>query len=357
MPINQDARPAETLNAESLQTYLRQHYSHLEERLTAIQQFRGGYSNLTYRLDFGDHSVVLRRPPFGPRAAKAHDIAREFHVLSALRPVFAQAPRPLHLCTDEAVIGAPFYLMEFVPGTILRANQQRIHQSPPPEVMKQASQHLITTLAKLHQVPLGVGLLKLGHSSGYVQRQVEGWIQRFERAKTKNIGSSQRISSYLLDKLPEEFTRVRNPALIHNDYKFDNLVFADERFEEVKAILDWEMCTVGDPMMDLGLTLAYWAHPEEVEEMPFLGMNQTHLAGCLRRPALVAAYSDSSGTQLPDMLYYYIFGNFKIAGIVQQIYARYVRGHTRDERFADLGQVVNYLLLRAERALASGTIG
>jgi len=279
-------------------------------------------------------------------------MAREFNVLTGLAPVFAKAPKPLFLCTDEAIIGAPFYLMECVEGEIIR--QQKNATSPLSSKQRsQASSALISTLAELHSVDISKSqLADLGKPAGYVNRQVEGWIGRFDRAKTDNVSFPEGLTEYLRNEQPSD----HSGALVHNDYKFDNVVFRPGNYQEVTAVLDWEMCTVGHPLLDLGLTLAYWAHEEEVTEMPFLGMNATHLPGCWRRSELVSAYAKTSNLNTSDLLYPFVFGNFKIAGIVQQIYARFAAGHTKDPRFAKLHHVVNYLMMRAARAVSVGSI-
>ena len=355
-PITQSCRTGEALATGQLAAYLI-HTLAGNPQLLHVQQFTGGYSNLTYRIDLTDRSLVLRRPPFGPRSPRAHDMVREYGVLKALQSVFAKAPSPILLCEDEAILGAPFYLMELVEGPILRQRADGESSVPAPKQLAFASQALIATLAQLHALDLTPTLAALGRPEGYVQRQVEGWISRFERARTPDVAAPHSVVEYLTGpELRAATTREGATALIHNDYKFDNLIFEDEHFQHVRAVLDWEMTTVGDRWLDLGLSLAYWAHADEVKEMPFLGMNLTHLPGCYRRGELLTAYANEANIEVPEMTYYYVFGNFKIAGIVQQLYARYVAGHTQDPRFSQLGKVVNYLLLRAERALVNGTI-
>ena len=357
----QDCRPGEELDLGRLRAFLSAQ-DLTPGTLSAVRQFRGGYSNLTYLLAFRQnpattpHHLVLRRPPFGPRAAKAHDMGREYRALRgfaeasqdnvALRGL---APEAHLYCDDESVIGAPFYLMSYVEGVTLR-------QPGGPVLAKakaaQASASLVQALARLHGIEVGgTGLAELGRPEGYVGRQVEGWIGRYERARTPDVSALHELADYLRTEQPADLPG----ALVHNDYKFDNVVFAPGDYTRVAAVLDWEMATIGNPLMDLGLTLAYWAHAEEVTEMPFLGMNGTHAPGMLRREGLVEAYAKTYETppvrSLTEMQWYYVFGNVKIAGIVQQIYARYVAGHTRDKRFRDLGKVVDYLLIRARRAL------
>ena len=367
----QTARPGEALDLGTLQTFLREALPSAPP-LRHVRQFERGFSNLTYLLELGGgdageagtpQRLVLRRPPFGPRSGKAHDMLREHRVLTGLQQLFPAtdgrpglAPVPLAVCGDAAVLGAPFYLMSFVDGEIVR-------QPGGPVLAKAdartASEALARALARLHDADLADSpLVALGRPEGYVERQIEGWIGRYERARTPDVAELGALSDYLRAERPAD-----GPAtLVHNDYKFDNVVFAPRDYTRVAAVLDWEMCTVGDPLMDLGLTLAYWAHAEEVAEMPFLGVNGTHLPGMMRREELAAVYAAArgeatgpagavTGVGLGGLTYYFVFGNVKIAGIVQQIYARYVGGHTRDPRFKNLGHVVNYLLRRAARVL------
>ena len=349
--LTQNSRQGEAINLPRLSAFLKESEIGIQS-LLHVEQFKNGFSNLTYRLDTDQGQFVLRRPPFGPRAAKAHDMEREFNVLTGLTPVFAKAPNALLMCTDETIIGAPFYLMECVDGNIIR-HQPRQQNPLRPGQRDEACGALIATLADLHEVDLSRSpLSNLGKPEGYVSRQVEGWIGRFERAKTNNV----ELSTNLIHYLRTEQISDHPGALVHNDYKFDNIVFAGEDYNQVAAVLDWEMCTIGHPLLDLGLSLAYWAHEEEVAEMPFLGINATHLPGCWRRNQLVSAYAKTSNLTTTDLLFPYVFGNFKIAGIVQQIYARYAAGFTKDPRFAQLHHVVNYLMMRAERALSVGSI-
>ncbi len=341
------------VDTNSLHAFLQQHYPGYTHIL-GLTPFTSGYSNLTYTLTTNLGSVVLRRPPHGPRTGAAHDVVREYKVLQAVKEVFNKAPQPLLLCEDEQVLGAPFYLMELVSGSIIRSQSSGATLKLAPATRTQACTALITTLAQLHALPIASNALaQLGKPTGYIHRQVEGWATRFAKAKTDNVSDVHGVLSYLRQHMPPDD---HTGALIHNDYKFDNIVFDSDDYSRIVAVLDWEMTTVGHPLMDLGLTLAYWAHPEEVVEMPFLGVNATHLPGCLRRTQLVSYYAQQRGQPVEDILYYYVFGNFKIAGIIQQIYARFRAGHADDPRFAQLDQVVNYLIARAERALASGTI-
>ena len=348
-----DTRAGEALDLDALDDYLRGTRAGAElGEVRALRQFRGGYSNLTYLLTCARGEAVLRRPPFGPRRGSAHDVAREHGVLEGLGEVFGVgtvAPAPLSLCTDEAVLGAPFYLMRYVEGDILRAG---VAEGLTPTRRARAAGRLVDTLARLHGADLGAtSLATLGRPVGYVGRQVEGWARRYAAARTDDVPDATPLVEALRADAPPDAPG----ALLHNDFKFDNVVFAPgSDYGAVAAVLDWEMATVGDPLLDLGLALAYWTHPEEVAEMPFLGVNGTHLPGCPRREEVVLRYAAARGIDPPDVRWAFAFGNFKIAGILQQLYARYRAGHTADARFAPLGAVVTWLLRRGERAIRGG---
>ena len=342
-----DRRHPELLDLDALMAYLR-HTSAGEElgEVRSVRQFRGGYSNLTYLLDGERGRAVLRRPPPGPRRGTAHDVLREYGILEGLAAVAgtaSPAPRPLLACADEAVLGAPFYLMAYVEGPILRAD---VAADLSPAQRSRAARQLVGTLARLHATPLTGRLGEFGRPEGYVGRQVEGWARRFAEARTDDVSDGAALVEYLRAEQPADAPG----SLLHGDFKFDNLVFVpDGEFDTVAAVLDWEMATVGHPLMDLGLTLAYWAHPEEAARIPLLGVNGTHLPGYPRREDVAEWYAAASGRELPDLTWYFAFGNFKLAGILQQLYARYRRGQTGDERFAPLGRVVDWLLARGLR--------
>jgi aminoglycoside phosphotransferase (APT) family kinase protein len=295
---------------------------------------------------------VLRRPPFGNQVKSAHDMGREFRVLSRLCQVFPPAPRPYVYCDDESVIGAPFYLMERRRGLILRKTSAS-NVALNVEMARRLSTALIDQLALLHAVDYkAAGLADLGKPEGYVQRQVSGWSSRYAQAKTGDVPAMDRIGGWLSEKLPPE----SKAAIIHNDYKYDNVVLAAEDPTRIVAVLDWEMATLGDPLMDLGTTLGYWFEAGDPAELRQAAFGPTAVPGSLTRRELVARYEEQTGSAVPNALFYYCFGLFKIAVIVQQIYARYVRGHTRDPRFASLGELVGVLARQADAAIRAGTL-
>ncbi|MFP4096404.1 MAG: phosphotransferase family protein, partial [Cyclobacteriaceae bacterium] len=339
----------ESLDTKKLSAYLNEHLDSFSGELE-IRQFPSGYSNLTYLLKTGEKEYVLRRPPFGANIKSAHDMGREYKVLSALKPVYRQVPQPVLYCEDESVIGAPFYLMERVEGIILR-NKPPQGMELSPELMRSISEAAVDKLANLHSLDLqSSGLINMGKPEGYVHRQVEGWIRRYYNAETDKINGMDQTARWMQENQPAE----SSVAFIHNDYKYDNLVLDPENPSRIIAVLDWEMATVGDPLMDLGTTLGYWA---EANDSPALKpFNLTWMPGNLTRQEVVERYAQHRGVEVPDMLFYYVFGAFKIGVIVQQIYARYKKGYTQDPRFAGLIHVVQACAANAEKAMQSGKI-
>jgi aminoglycoside phosphotransferase (APT) family kinase protein len=332
-----------------LAEYLRGAIPGVRGELT-VEQFPRGYSNLTYLLRMGDRELVLRRPPFGANIKSAHDMGREHRILSALDGRYARAPRPLAYCDDPAILGAPFYVMERVRGIILR-NRPPSGLDLTPELMGSMCTALVGTLAELHGVDYAAaGLGDLGRPEGYVARQVGGWAKRYAAARTDDVPALERATVWLQEHMPAE----SGAALIHNDYKYDNLIFDSQNPTRVVAVLDWEMATIGDPLMDLGTTLGYWAEPGDPAALCEFGL--TSRPGNLSRQQMVDAYAAASGRDLGDFRFYYVFGLFKVAVIIQQIYARYRAGHTRDERFAGLFHLVLACAEMAERCLDSGRI-
>lgn len=344
-------RSGEQLNWQALEAYLR---AELPAKLAgetlapdaelSVEQFPGGHSNLTYCVKFGAREFVMRRPPFGPVAPTAHDMPREFRLLAAIHPVFPLAPQPYLLCEDLAVIGAPFYLMERRRGLIVR------HQIPAEigddlSLRREVSASLVDTLAALHAVDIEThGLTKLGKPVGFVKRQVEGWAGRWERSKTSELPEMTALTNWLSAHLPPETTR---HTLVHNDFKLDNVMLDPADPRRVIAVLDWEMCTVGDPLVDLGLLLCYWP---QLGDPPILqgSLSPVTMApGWFTRADIIARYAEKSGLDVSGIDYYYILALFKLAVVLQQIYYRYHVGQTQDARFKDFDQRVRALVLTA----------
>jgi len=343
-------RPGEELNTEHLRAYLAAHLPELRDSLV-IEQFPRGFSNLTYLLRLGEQELVLRRPPFGANIKSAHDMGREYKVLAGLTQVYPKVPHPLLYCTDESIIGAPFYVMERVKGVILRA-QSAPKLALTPDLMQKLSTAAIDNLAAIHAVDYtAAGLADLGKPQGYGRRQIEGWTRRYHNAQTDEIPTIEQAITWLTTHLPAE----AGAALIHNDYKYDNFVLDPDDLTRIIAVLDWEMCTIGDPLLDLGTTLGYWIEPNDPHALASM-FGLTTLPGNLDRGQLVERYMATSGRTIADPLFYYVYGLFKIAVIIQQIYARYRQGHTHDERFANLIQVVRDYGQMATLALEKGRI-
>ena len=311
-----------------------------------IEQFPGGYSNLTYLIKTGKEEYVLRKPPIGANIKSAHDMTREFTVLKLLREAgYNKIPEVLHLCDDESIIGQKFYLMKRVNGIILR-NHIPKELAISSDTFLKLSKATIDGLVDLHRLDLhSTGLHQLGKPEGYVKRQVDGWIQRYENSKTDEIDSMEQVSQWLKQNMPDE----ESTAFIHNDYKYDNLVLDETDLTKIKAVLDWEMATVGNPWMDLGTTLAYWAEPGDADELkPF---SLTWKPGNMSRIEALEYYQSKSGKQKPDFIFYYAFGSFKIGVICQQIYYRFKQGLTTDPRFASLLHVIKACGKNARRAI------
>lgn len=315
-----------------------------------VEQFPSGYSNLTYLLRNGQQEFVLRRPPFGNVVQSAHDMGREFRVLDKLCAVYPAAPRPLLYCPDTNVIGGEFYVMERRTGVVLRAHNTPAQLTEHPASMTRLCEAFIDNLASLHTLDYqSAGLGDLGRPQGYVLRQVNGWMKRYETARTDTHPQVDQLGMWLLEHCPTD----GQPALIHNDYKFDNVILDPHDLSRIVAVLDWEMATVGDPLMDLGMTLAYWIQADDSPSGLVAAFGPTMLPGCLTRQQLFERYCQQTDRQTSNILFYYGFGLYKLAVIVQQIYARFVRGLTSDRRFADMNQRVAALGETGIQAIAS----
>jgi aminoglycoside phosphotransferase (APT) family kinase protein len=339
-----DVRADERIDAAALAAYLRDRLDTGDAPLE-IKQFPGGHSNLTYLLRFGDRELVLRRPPLGPVAPKAHDMAREFRVLSELWRAYPPAPRAYLFCDDASLIGASFYVMERRRGVVIR---RRIpaELADSADARRRLSEALIDALADLHAVDYrAVGLGDLGKPDGFVERQVRGWAERWQRAKTRELPAIEELWAWLLARIPASPT----PALIHNDFKFDNVMYAAGDPGKIVAVFDWEMCTIGDPLMDLGTLLGYWVHDDDPEVFLAGMTSPTNLEGFPRREQLIERYGRRTGIDVSKIAFYRVFACYKTAVVAEQIYVRYVRGQTKDERFAMLGPVVPLLVEAASR--------
>ena len=343
-------RAGEELDLARLQPFLREHFDQSEP--VSIEQFPSGHSNLTYLVRLGNREVVLRRPPFGSKVKSAHDMAREYRVLSNLHAAYPAAPKALLYCDDLSILNAPFYLMDPIRGVIVRRDLPPAVPFPS-ETARRLSEAFLDNLARLHRLDYGaIGLGDLGKPQGYLERQVKGWIERYHNSKTHNLPEVERISAWLTQRMPAS----QKTALIHNDYKYDNIVLDPSNPTNIVGVLDWEMCTLGDPLTDLGTALAYWTDPQDPEELQAIRNAPTTLPGTRTRAQLAERYAASTGLDLSDMSFYLAFARFKVAVIIQQIYYRYAQGLTQDARFAAMPERIHTLLRASWQCAESRTI-
>lgn len=333
-PETIDVRVDEQIEADRLIVWL-------DGRLDApatdlvVKQFARGKANLTYLLDFGEgNEYVLRRPPLGPVAPGSHDMAREYRVLSSLWKAFAKAPRALLFCDDPAVIGAPFFIMERKHGVVVQHTVPDIFGGGhDPAANRQLSEVVIDTLAEFHSVePASAGLADLGHPEGFLERQVRGWTTRWENAKHEDNPVADELASWLISNLPTS----PKATLLHNDWRLDNMAVSASDPGTAVAVYDWDMCTTGDPLADLGTLMAAWHNPGEISEQ--FNPMPTTTPGFMRRSEAIGRYLTASGIDTPHPEWYVVFGTFKLAGVIQQIYIRWHRGQTRDPRFENYGR-------------------
>ncbi len=348
----QKVRKGEELNEQPLKAFLQKNQliSDVESVLN-VEQFSTGFSNLTYLLKIENKELVLRRPPKGA-IKRGHDMAREFKVLTGLNKGFTKAPKAYCFTDDVEIIGAQFYIMEKMNGIILSAKEAKKRAILPDKFPKIADSWL-NTFVELHELDFkSIGLGELGKPDGYVERQVRNWSKQYLKAATEEIPEAQKVMAWLEANQPKKY----DYSLIHNDFKYDNVVFEDDTWQNINAILDWEMCTLGDPLMDLGTSIAYWSmatdHPMILQGIP----SPTAMEGNPGRMELVELYAEKSGRSIQNLVFYYAYGLFKIAVIVQQIYYRYNKGLTTNEKFANLNQATRLFCTMAWQAIQKGRI-
>jgi aminoglycoside phosphotransferase (APT) family kinase protein len=314
-------------------------------------QFGRGFSNLTYLVRFGDHELVVRRAPPGVTIKSAHDMGREFRILGALSPSWSKAPRPIAHCDDASVIGTPFYVMERVRGIILRGVVPDGLDLGPP-TMRRVSESACDTLAEVHNLDWrAVGLGDLGRPDGYVERQVRGWAERYRKSRTDDVPQVERLGAWLEEHRPGE----SGATLVHNDFKYDNVILAPD-LSGVVAVLDWEMATIGDPLMDLGTALGYWVDGDDPELLRVKVFGPTDRPGNLTRLQFAERWSRATGRDASNVLFYYAFALFKLAVVSQQLYKRYVDGLTREDRYAVMLQGVRAVATAGLLAVDKGRI-
>lgn len=335
-------RPDERFDEEALAAYLAGRLDGADGDLV-VRQFGGGAANLTYELDYGDVVYVLRRPPLGPIAPKSHDMGREHAVLSRIHAVYEPAPQSYLFCDDTSVIGAPFLVMERRYGVVVRRRAPERFQAMP-DAAHHLGMALVSGLARLHQVDYeSLGLGDLGRPAGFVERQVEGWYGRWLKARIEDLPAMDAVHQWLESGLPID----AGAALVHNDFKLDNCMFAADDPGHLVAVFDWDMATLGDPLSDLGTLLTYWIDDDDPPGARAFSPMPHDLSGFPSRQELVERYAEVSGRDVSNVRFYHVLGLFRLAVILAQIHIRWVRGQTEDHRFAQLGELVE---LVAERA-------
>lgn len=341
-----EVREGDSFDVLAVDQWLKQYVPSLEGE-PQVKQFPGGASNLTFLLCYDNRELILRRPPSGHKAKSAHDMAREYRVQSALKPVYPAVPNMVALCQDSSVIGCDFYVMDRIRGVIPRSNLPRDLKLTP-ELTRTLCQGVIDKLIELHQVDAhAAGLEGLGKGAGYVKRQIEGWSDRYDKSKTWNVPSWHRVRHWLREHLPDDVATV----IIHNDFRFDNIVLDADNPLKIIGVLDWEMATLGDPLMDLGNSLAYWVEPDDDRFHHMLRRQPTHLPGMFSRREVVDYYCQRMQLRSDNWSFYEVYGMFRLAVIVQQIYFRYFHRQTRNPAFRHFWLFNQYLHWRCKRAI------
>jgi len=340
-------RQGEELDPAKIYEFLMDNVGGLSGDIT-IRQFPSGFSNLTYLIRIGNRDMILRKPPMGSKAKSAHDMGREYRILSSLKSVFPYCPQPIVYSEDLTVIGSPFFVMERINGIILRKDLPEglaLH----PDEARRLCKNLLDVHYKLHSIDYRrIGLESFGKPAGYVGRQVKGWTSRYNAARTPDAPGFETVIRWLHDKMPPDCTR---PALIHNDYKFDNVVLKADNPMEIIGVLDWEMATIGDPLMDLGNSLAYWVEPDDSAKALAIRMMPTNIPGALKRSEIIKLYEYHAGITIENFDFYRCFGLFRLAVIAQQIYYRFYHGQTKDPRFGKLILFTNIYEEEAKKIL------
>lgn len=329
-----EVRPEERFDEVALAHYLEDRLEGTEATMR-VRQFGGGRANLTYLLEFeGGTEYVLRRPPLGPVAPGAHDMEREYRVLSRLWAAFDKAPRAVLFCDDQSVIGAPFFIMERREGVVVRGSIPEVFGGgADPQANHALAGVVIDTLAEFHAVDASAcGLDQLGHPDGFLNRQVEGWLGRWERARHEPNPLADEVGRWLFDTMPESPA----PTLLHNDWRLDNMAVSIEDPGVCVAVYDWDMATRGDPLCDLGTLLGSWHDPDEIDQRTHTLMPVT-APGWISRSEAIGRYGEAAGRDVSGTDWYVVFGTWKLGVVLQQIYIRYLRGQTSDQRFADMG--------------------
>ncbi|WCK56283.1 phosphotransferase family protein [Aneurinibacillus sp. Ricciae_BoGa-3] len=335
-------RSGEEINWVEIERYIRFHNNGLTQDSMEVKKFSTGYSNLTYLIQIGNWEGVLRRPPFGKIPPKAHDMEREYRILQKIHPVYPLAPEPYLYCEDPKIMDKHFYIMEKKHGVVVDDFLPPAFQEK--NTCRVVSETVVNTLIQLHEIDYQkVGLSDIGRPEGFLERQVYGWIKRYQNAKTDHIDVAQEIEKWLIDNIPTS----HSATIVHNDFKLNNMMLSPHDVSQGVAVFDWEMCTVGDPLTDLGIALAYWTEEGEAET----GLTSvTANPGFIKRREFIELYAQKTGRDLSQIDYYLTFAFYKIAAVLQQIYYRWKKGDTQDPRFSLLDVGIRNLLDQAYRA-------
>ena len=345
-----EVREDEDFDRAAVERYMRENIEGLPEGELEVRQFPSGASNLTYLVKIGDWEGVLRRPPLGPVPPKAHDMGRESGLLMKLHEAYPLAPKPYFFTDEEPIIGASFYVMELRKGVIVD-DEFPEGVEPSEGLCREMSRMVADTLVELHAVDWKeAGLEELGKPGGFLERQVKGWISRYDKAKTEEIEEVEPLTGWIQNNIPES----PDPTIVHNDYKLNNLVLDPDDLTEVRAVLDWEMTTLGDPLFDLAVSLSYWTEAGDSQELKEVLPTVVSTPGFWTRKEFIDYYAEKSGRDLSNMPWYMVFGYFKLAVIIQQIYARWHKGQTKDERFANFDERVRRVILHAHELAQRG---
>ncbi len=344
-------RTGEALDLSAIDRYLKGNIEQLEGE-PKVQQFPGGASNLTYLVQYENRDLILRRPPFGTVAKSAHDMVREAKVIQSLQPVYPYVPEILAICDDHSVIGCDFYVMSRFVGIIPRQDLPKGLSLTEQDTRKLCT-NVIDKLIDLHSInPEQAGLGTIGKGEGYVARQISGWSDRYRKAMTDNATGFETVMTWLDEKQPKDIAN----RIIHNDFRFDNVVLNPDNPFEVIGVLDWEMATLGDPLMDLGNSLAYWIEADDEPQMQFMRRQPTHLKGMFTRQQVVDYYMERTGFEVACFDFYEIYGLFRLAVIIQQIYYRFHHGQTKDKRFENFIHAANYLEQRCMKLIERSSL-
>lgn len=337
-------RDGESLDVDAVDGWLKTQVDGLEGE-PQVLQFPAGASNLTYLLEYPNRPLILRRPPFGTRAKGAHDMGREVRVLRSLEGRYP-VPEVLAFCEDHDVVGEDFYVMNRIEGIILRKDMPESVSDP--DTVRSICERVIDSMIDLHELDVsGTELEAMGKGTGYVKRQIEGWSRRYRRALTDDSTDFEKTMAWLAESMPDDV----GYTVIHNDFRFDNVVLDPETLEVI-GVLDWEMCTMGDPLMDLGNSLAYWVEADDPPGFQLMRRQPTNAEGMMTRREVVEYYGAATGRSTDDFDFYLVYGYFRLAAILQQIYYRYYHGQTQDERFAVFADAVRVLEDACERIIA-----